>query len=865
MADERIVLEFVGDASGLKPVEDVLEGINTLTKEQAEILKKTQVEAEKLGGSFLKGSEGAKRLEQELNKTPKTLAEMEVKLVKLKELLRDDTKIGTQGFKAVTNEIKKTQKAIDQANSKLKETKKQGEGLISQFKKVGAALGIAFGVTQIIAFGKEAITLAANAEGIRTAFAKLDSPNLLENLRAATRGAVGDVELMTSAIKAKNFKIPLENLASYFEFATKRSIETGESVQFLVESIVNGIGRKSTLVLDNLGISAVELQEEFKRTGDFGEAAGNIIAKSLEQTGEVADTTAIKIARLNNVWGTFKEDSGQVLIKIAETIGETSPIFDANRTAVESYSAALKGLKAGELTTELTDQKKAAEDASVVFAKYIETYKGTANLIEQIAGTSVYQREKEQLRLKLALENEKLKLLEEQIELTNELSAVSGGGDFDFYTPEQIERMKQANEIQEVAIISISSLNEDIKKLRNTMNDSAVGSEAFLSAFAELELKTRELAEAMRMLAGKDGSLGQLRFDLRVLEEELNTVTAGGSAFWQILDKITAKTRELSEAVAMTNLAEALEIDTDEEYEIPDISDQVDKFKEDTKNATDFADDAWSTHFEALMSEQDSAFENAKGNNAKQLEQFNAMAESITQVFSMITALNIREIEAEQKALDHQLKNREITEEEYERKSLALRKKRAEAKKEEALFTAIINTATAVTNALAQENYAAAIAAGILGALNIAIIASQPVPEFAQGVIGIQGPGTETSDSIAAKLSKGESVMTAQETRKHRGALEAMRNNKWDEYLGQQMNLRLFAGGLNVRDDIQVSKRADGIDYDKLAAAFSDKMRFQDGNLIRAIDNHRRTDKDGFVFLAEQLSKNKPRKRGGYA
>ena len=107
--------------------------------------------------------------------------------------------------------------------------------------------------------------------------------------------------------------------------------------------------------------------------------------------------------------------------------------------------------------------------------------------------------------------------------------------------------------------------------------------------------------------------------------------------------------------------------------------------------------------------------------------------------------------------------------------------------------------------------------------------------------------------------------MTAQETRKHRGALEAMRNNKWDEYLGQQMNLRLFAGGLNVRDDIQVSKRADGIDYDKLAAAFSDKMRFQDGNLIRAIDNHRRTDKDGFVFLAEQLSKNKPRKRGGYA
>lgn len=49
---------------------------------------------------------------------------------------------------------------------------------------------------------------------------------------------------------------------------------------------------------------------------------------------------------------------------------------------------------------------------------------------------------------------------------------------------------------------------------------------------------------------------------------------------------------------------------------------------------------------------------------------------------------------------------------------------------------------------------------------------------FAEGVIDLDGPGTGTSDSIPARLSKGESVMTAQETRMYKPALEAIRERK---------------------------------------------------------------------------------------
>lgn len=48
---------------------------------------------------------------------------------------------------------------------------------------------------------------------------------------------------------------------------------------------------------------------------------------------------------------------------------------------------------------------------------------------------------------------------------------------------------------------------------------------------------------------------------------------------------------------------------------------------------------------------------------------------------------------------------------------------------------------------------------------------------FAEGVIDLQGAGTETSDSIPANLSKGESVMTAQETRKNKQLFLGIRKN----------------------------------------------------------------------------------------
>jgi hypothetical protein len=141
-------------------------------------------------------------------------------------------------------------------------------------------------------FADGGVEMARQAEGILTAFEKLNKPDLLKELRKATKGTVTDLELMKTAIQADNFKIPVERLGSLLRFAQQRAQETGQSVDYLVQSIITGLGRKSTLILDNLGISAAELNAEVKKSGDFMKGATTVIERELEKQGELMETAA---------------------------------------------------------------------------------------------------------------------------------------------------------------------------------------------------------------------------------------------------------------------------------------------------------------------------------------------------------------------------------------------------------------------------------------------------------------------------------------------------------------------------------------------------------------------------------------------
>jgi len=261
-------------------------------------------------------------------------------------------------------------KGLNDANKNISNFAKNQQNfnkkLSGGFKKVGGAIAAAFAAREIIRFGKEAAKLASEVAGVEQAFNRLGNAdaNML-SLKQATRGTVTELELMKKAIKADNFGIPMDVLARGLEFATKRAAQTGESVDYLAESFVTGLGRKSVLILDNLGISAVDLRNEIEKTGDFMSAVGAITERELGKMGEVILTDAQKMQQLQASAEQAKVKFGQLVLKglmpfisagttLVNNIGETEGALLREQKAVQTAVIAVTGLKEG------TDQRRIA-------------------------------------------------------------------------------------------------------------------------------------------------------------------------------------------------------------------------------------------------------------------------------------------------------------------------------------------------------------------------------------------------------------------------------------------------------------------------------------------------------------------------
>lgn len=222
-------------------------------------------------------------------------------------------------------------------NKALTATSNNLKNFTNNLTNIAGAVGVAFGLREVAAFGLEISKLAGQAEGVEAAFNRLpNSIRLMEELKRATGGTVSELELMKRAVMASNFDISLEALPRLLEFATLRAQQTGQSVDYLVDSIVTGIGRKSKLILDNLGISAAQLNEELKgvsteaaTVGDVADAVGRIAEKNLANMAGFSENAATKIQRLAASWENLKVAIGQNEGVVGRVSDGLTRFFDA--------------------------------------------------------------------------------------------------------------------------------------------------------------------------------------------------------------------------------------------------------------------------------------------------------------------------------------------------------------------------------------------------------------------------------------------------------------------------------------------------------------------------------------------------------
>lgn len=260
-------------------------------------------------------------------------------------------------------------------NRKLSETNNKLSGFQNGLTKIAGFAAAAFSTQQLAQFAFEVSKLAGEFSAVEAAFAKLpDSEDLMVRLKSATAETVSELALMKRTVQAANFGISLEALPRLLEFAAVRAQQTGQSVDYLVDSIVTGIGRKSPLILDNLGISAVALKEELNGVsvaaadvGQVAEAVGRIASRELANMGSLANNTATDIDRLSAAWENLKVSIGNA----ANETGLFSRLLELSAKFFNDISGRNEGLNA--LLNVLNKAQAEGGKLNLTFNQNVET------------------------------------------------------------------------------------------------------------------------------------------------------------------------------------------------------------------------------------------------------------------------------------------------------------------------------------------------------------------------------------------------------------------------------------------------------------------------------------------------------------
>ena len=280
----------------------------------------------------------------------RSLGSMQASSVKTKDKVKELVAAYNEAAKAY-NQLSKEQQNSDwakalagsltQLQQRIRDTKQEMQSLntttksTSMFSGLGDKLGGAMQVfagnlmtkatmevanlgAEMVGMVQQGVELAKAGEGIRNAFARLGRGDILDGLRQATHGTVTDLELMKAAVKFNDFRLPLNELGTMLAFAQQKAKDTGQSVDYMVDSIVTGLGRKSLMILDNLGLSASEIRERMKETGDMTTAVGAIIREQMQKAGDYMETAADRAAQANVNLQNKLEEVGRKFAPIEE-------------------------------------------------------------------------------------------------------------------------------------------------------------------------------------------------------------------------------------------------------------------------------------------------------------------------------------------------------------------------------------------------------------------------------------------------------------------------------------------------------------------------------------------------------------------
>ena len=244
------------------------------------------------------------RAARKLQTTLKNLEPNDPKVKEYSEKLEIARKRATE-IKEEMGIIRKRTEEVAEAGEKVKKT---GGGMASTFKAVGAALGAAFAVDQIIAYGKELFNL------------KVQLSDLMADVRKTTGMTQEEVEKFTESLKEVDTRTSLSDLLGIAKVGGQIGIAKDQLDAFTVsvDKAVVALGDEFSGGAEEVAKQLGSIQKLFKETEKMT-AAESIerVGSALNALGSSGSATAPVVADFTQRIGQL----GQMAPSITQTLG----------------------------------------------------------------------------------------------------------------------------------------------------------------------------------------------------------------------------------------------------------------------------------------------------------------------------------------------------------------------------------------------------------------------------------------------------------------------------------------------------------------------------------------------------------------
>ncbi|AEL24358.1 tape measure protein [Cyclobacterium marinum] len=699
-------------------------------------------------------------------------------------------------------EIDDMNKSIENSGKKSNEASKKAKGGLDDLNKtaksVGAAMLAAFSVQAVIALGNQVVNVTAKFQKmeamLRVALgSQSDATRAMEMISDFAGKTPFQVEELTqSFVKLTNqgFKPTRDQLRQMGDLAASM----GKDFDQLTEAILDAqtgeferlkeFGIRASSEGDRVRFTFKGVTTEVQKTDEamrgyilsLGDAAGISGAMA-----EVSATVGGQLSNLSDNWTMLMKEIGDGTGGvISYAIGELNTLV----TTLRNFGAFAEGLNPFKSVQDWSfETKKALLDLGMT-----NSGKLISDLLEPIdkidftkleEGSTAYM---EFLRI-FEQEGEDIKevqgLWETYVEVRkNDYYSTLADAGRAYFEAEGKARRAQVEADEEARKQAEEALAVQRAKVQAEQDRiNGLGLIAKLEHDITEAQKERSQAGSVAEVSRIDARIEKLQKELALVNMLANGIDTGNRDPFEGLEESTTATFEKVNEAAKNGLDKF-----------------VDQYKEANEKAKK-SDEDLARHKEEVM----------KGGISTAL----TVASGIADINYFASQERIAQLEAEKEAslalAGDDVQQREVLEKQYNEKIRAEKVKQAKFDKAASLFEIGLNAAIGISKAIAASPvtfglpFSAFVAAQ--AAVQAAVVLAKPLPKYKDGVFDLDGPGTSTSDSITARLSKGESVVHAKGTEKFKDILKPIiedKNFTYEKLLG----IALDKVPLKLRGDV---------------------------------------------------------------